>query len=212
MGKTSSSTWKSFERQVASFFGTTRTPLSGMCENLTKADTLHDHLFIECKLRSEFSIVGKYIAHTERLHKEKNPRRPKKGESPVPILPPVLRVANGLRYKEGDLWVFSYAHLELVANCVLVGTEDNGNIRRMVLKNRMNFIEGEKADAILSLYADTEMKAKKENKVPVVAIKRKNTVGWLLAVNPAYIPQVKTIMLNHNGTATTTGTESPARG
>jgi len=53
---TSRSTWKRFERTVAEFFGTHRTPLSGSSAYLTRADTMHLRLFIECKLRKRSSV------------------------------------------------------------------------------------------------------------------------------------------------------------
>ena len=58
---THKNTWKAMERQVASFFGTVRTPLSGMCPTL-KSDTMHPTLFIECKLRAEMPVWDAYRA------------------------------------------------------------------------------------------------------------------------------------------------------
>jgi len=50
-------TWKAFERTVARWFGARgRTPLSGGNSMHTRSDTLHDTLFIECKLRQRFSV------------------------------------------------------------------------------------------------------------------------------------------------------------
>ena len=43
--------WKQRERQVAAYFGGQRTPLSGGNGKITRADVIHDKLFIECKLR-----------------------------------------------------------------------------------------------------------------------------------------------------------------
>jgi hypothetical protein len=43
---------KARERQVAAFFGTTRTPLSGGNSRHTASDTLHARLFIEVKERA----------------------------------------------------------------------------------------------------------------------------------------------------------------
>lgn len=54
---TARNTWKSRERQVAEFFGTKRTPLSGGSSGHTRSDTLHGELFIEQKLRSKHSVV-----------------------------------------------------------------------------------------------------------------------------------------------------------
>ena len=46
-------TWKTMERTVARKFGTTRTPLSGGNSKMTRSDTLHPNLFIECKYRAK---------------------------------------------------------------------------------------------------------------------------------------------------------------
>ena len=51
-------TWKSRERQVARFFNTQRTPLSGGASGHTRSDSLHKELFIECKLRKKHSAVS----------------------------------------------------------------------------------------------------------------------------------------------------------
>jgi hypothetical protein len=53
---TARSTWKSRERQAAALFGTTRTPLSGGASGHTRSDSLHEHVFIETKLRARSSI------------------------------------------------------------------------------------------------------------------------------------------------------------
>jgi len=63
---TARNTWKQFERRVATFFGSTRTPLSGGNGKQTCSDTLHDRLFIECKLRAK-SPVHRLFAETEKL-------------------------------------------------------------------------------------------------------------------------------------------------
>lgn len=54
---TSKTTWKGFERLVASFFGTKRVPLSGSNSgHNTNSDSLHSELYIECKVRAKFSL------------------------------------------------------------------------------------------------------------------------------------------------------------
>lgn len=54
---TSKSCWKGFERVVAQFFGTRRVPLSGSNSgHNTNSDSLHDKLYIECKVRDKFSL------------------------------------------------------------------------------------------------------------------------------------------------------------
>lgn len=49
--------WKRRERQVAAYFGTNRTPLSGGNSGITRADTLHPTLFVENKHRKAHSVV-----------------------------------------------------------------------------------------------------------------------------------------------------------
>ena len=49
--------WKQRERQVAAYFDGARTPLSGGNGKITRADVIHDDLFIECKLRAKHSVV-----------------------------------------------------------------------------------------------------------------------------------------------------------
>lgn len=64
-------TWKSRERKIASFFGTKRTPLSGGNSGQTRADTLHERLFIEAKHRKAHSVVTLWRATKEKASKEK---------------------------------------------------------------------------------------------------------------------------------------------
>lgn len=69
---TSKSAWKSFERTVASFFGTRRVPLSGINSGHgTNSDSLHDKLYIECKLRGKFSL-WQLFDDTEKKAKHEN--------------------------------------------------------------------------------------------------------------------------------------------
>ena len=54
---TSKSSWKNFERLVASFFGTKRVPLSGSNSGHgTNSDSLHPRLYIECKVRGRIAL------------------------------------------------------------------------------------------------------------------------------------------------------------
>jgi len=53
---TSRSTWKAFERRVASFFGSRRAPLSGSNGGQTASDSLHPDLYIEAKLRAKSAV------------------------------------------------------------------------------------------------------------------------------------------------------------
>ena len=50
--------WKKRERDVAGFFNGMRTPLSGGNGKVTRADVIHDSLFIECKLRAKHTVVS----------------------------------------------------------------------------------------------------------------------------------------------------------
>lgn len=99
---TSKSSWKGFERVVASYFGTKRVPLSGSNSGHgTNSDSLHPKLYIECKVRSKIA-----------------------------------------------LW---------------------------------------------QLFADTEKKAKVEDKIPVVAIKQKGEKGYLLVMRPEDLKKISEI-------------------
>lgn len=50
--------WKAVERRIATFFGTTRTALSGGNSKVTRSDTLHPRLFIETKYRRAFAVLN----------------------------------------------------------------------------------------------------------------------------------------------------------
>lgn len=59
---TSKSCWKSFERTVASYFGTRRVPLSGSNSGHgTNSDSLHPKLYIECKVRSKIALWQLFV-------------------------------------------------------------------------------------------------------------------------------------------------------
>jgi hypothetical protein len=49
----------------------------------------------------------------------------------------------------------------------------------------------EKADALLTLYRETEERAALEGKIPLVCIKQKNTKGWLIGIAPKYIEHLR---------------------
>ena len=49
--------WKQRERQVARFFDGDRNALSGGNSKITRADVIHETLFIECKLRAKHTAV-----------------------------------------------------------------------------------------------------------------------------------------------------------
>lgn len=62
--------WKAFERRVAAFFKTERTALSGGNSKVTRSDTLHPELFIECKQRKRFAVVRLWDATKHLADKE----------------------------------------------------------------------------------------------------------------------------------------------
>ena len=69
---TSKVCWKSFERKVAGFFGTKRVPLSGSNSgHNTNSDSMHDELYIECKVREKFAIWSLFD-DTEKKAKNEN--------------------------------------------------------------------------------------------------------------------------------------------
>ncbi len=70
MGKTSRNTWKARERQIAKFFKTKRTPLSGGNSGHTRSDTLHNRLFIEQKLRQKHAVISLWDKTKELAKKE----------------------------------------------------------------------------------------------------------------------------------------------
>lgn len=59
----SDKSWKAFERRVAYWFGAERNSLSGRNSKAgTQSDTLHPHLFIECKQRKSNPTVNLWDA------------------------------------------------------------------------------------------------------------------------------------------------------
>lgn len=104
---TSKSCWKSFERLVASFFGTRRVPLSGSNSGHgTNSDSLHPKLYIECKVRSKISLWQLFV-DTEKKAKV---------EGKVPI------VAIKQKGEKGYLLVLRPDDLEKVNNFHLEST------------------------------------------------------------------------------------------
>ncbi len=66
-----SKTWKSVEGRIAKYWGTTRTPLSGINSKHTSSDTLHKDYFIEIKHRKEWAIFNLFKRTRELANKEK---------------------------------------------------------------------------------------------------------------------------------------------
>lgn len=99
---TAKSTWKGGERRVAGFFGTVRTPLSGINGGITASDTLHEALFIEVKMRAKHAAVT--------LWDDTKAKATKEGKVPVVALQEkgrpgfwVLVHSDDLRYVAGEV-------------------------------------------------------------------------------------------------------------
>jgi len=67
----SDKTWKQFERRVADYFHGQRNPLSGGNSKLTRADVIHDQLFIECKQRERIALIRLWDKVKKLADKEK---------------------------------------------------------------------------------------------------------------------------------------------
>ena len=52
--------WKKAERRIASYLGTTRTPLSGGNGKQTRSDTLHPAIFVEIKQKQRHTTYTLY--------------------------------------------------------------------------------------------------------------------------------------------------------
>ena len=63
--------WKVFERRVAKYFKTERTPMSGGNSKHTRADSMHPYLFIEAKQRKALAVWGLW-QNTKALAKLEN--------------------------------------------------------------------------------------------------------------------------------------------
>ena len=62
--------WKKRERDVANYFNGKRTPLSGGNGKVTRADVIHEDLFIECKLRKKHTAITLWDNTNEMAKKE----------------------------------------------------------------------------------------------------------------------------------------------
>lgn len=185
---TCSHTWKNFEREVARFFGGERTPLSGMCESLTKADIMHEFIFAECKLRDNFAIFTRYRA--EQAETLKTFKNTLKSAPNTRFRPPIFLLKNYKKY-QGDLWLIDYEYFPLIADSAIIGKRDDGTPSITYLSSRIQLFDKYKADTILNVFKDAEEKAIKERKIPVVAIKMKGKKGWMCVVKPSDIPEIK---------------------
>lgn len=102
---TSKECWKSFERTVASYFGTRRVPLSGSNSGHgTNSDSLHPKLYIECKVRSKIALWQLFI-DTEKKAKVE-------GKLPVVAIKQKGEKGYLLVMRPEDLQKISESHLE----------------------------------------------------------------------------------------------------
>lgn len=53
---TSKYQWQKTEKEISKVFDTERTPFSGSTSGLTSSDTLHEHLFVECKTHKRHAV------------------------------------------------------------------------------------------------------------------------------------------------------------
>ncbi len=53
--------WKAFERRIAKSLDTERSPLSGIYDHITKSDTMHSDLYVECKQRKTSLLHGLFV-------------------------------------------------------------------------------------------------------------------------------------------------------
>ena len=64
-------TWKRRERQIAKYFGTRRTPLSGSNSgHKTSSDSLHPTLYVEAKTRKKHTAVSLWMDTNKKALKE----------------------------------------------------------------------------------------------------------------------------------------------
>lgn len=94
--------WKAFERRVAKYFGAARNALSGGNSKVTRSDSLHNELFIECKQREKFAAITLW----------KGTRKLAKKEKKIPV------VCLSEKGKKG-FWVLCHSN-DLVAVAALV--------------------------------------------------------------------------------------------
>jgi len=159
-------TWKNFERTVAKNFGTERTALSGGNSKITRSDTMHDKLFIECKMRKSFSGIALY----------KNIEIQAKKEKLIPVL--ILRQKDTntehLLFKSNDIEDVALAY----------------SISSLPLEYRLDKDEvfvGKiltKRSALIRLFNETSVLAEKENKTPLVAIKEFRKKDYWFVLDP----------------------------
>ena len=72
------SNWKGDERKIAAAFGTQRTSLSGGNGKISRSDTMHKTLFVECKKRKRHALHSLWRGTNELAKRE--------GKTPVVAL------------------------------------------------------------------------------------------------------------------------------
>lgn len=143
-----------------------------MCNNLTKADSLHETLFIEAKLKTILRIGEEYRLRKAELKKQKNKQ----------VL--VFRLCDLPRWKGGDLLLFDSEHLLEVGEAITAGVTESGEQRMRYNKNRILIEPRKDGRSFIKLYAESEQKAIREKKITVVALKEKNKRGWMIVAAP----------------------------
>lgn len=63
--------WKVWERRIAHFFGTRRTPLSGGNSSHTRSDTLHSDFYVEVKMRAKHTAITLWRDTAKKAKEEK---------------------------------------------------------------------------------------------------------------------------------------------
>lgn len=150
-------TWKLFERNVAKDFRTTRTPLSGMVKTITNSDTLHPKIYIECKLRGGDNDFNFWELFES--HRTGNGVE-------------VMKIENS---KTGE---FIYLMTRDDFFSFMERSKFQSNLVNCVLVSKVY-------KSLLSLYSETQDRAEIEEKIPVVAVKKKNKKSYLIGTHPS---------------------------
>jgi len=101
--------WKVFERRVSNYFGTVRTALSGGNSKVTRSDTHHPDLFVECKQRLAWSVITLWD-EVARLARLESRREKHEGKIPVVCLSQANRPGFWLLIHSDDLNAVARAH------------------------------------------------------------------------------------------------------
>ena len=152
---THKSTWKKFELNVAKDFGTTRTPLSGMVKTITNSDTLHKKIYVECKLRG--------------------------GDNDFPFWKVFEDLRTGTSIESLEIISADGEKLWLLTRDDFFKLMEPAKFQSDLIK----IVSSSKIyKSLLSLYRETTERAEIEEKIPVVAIKKKNGKSYLIGTHP----------------------------